>query len=370
MAHVSADKFISCWLGEYNDTASLLEALCRRPIPWLGADGEEKDIIISSRVRLARNLKGFKYRSRAKPKSFVNILKTVLEAVGQVSEFLGYVSLNLNNCSKDEKNFLVERRLVSTDFAQDDIPRSVVIAPGENLSLMINEEDHIRIQSMAPSLNLDDAWEVIRTVDNKLSAILDYAFSEQFGYLTACPTNVGTGLRASIFVHLPALTISGKTKQIFKDMGPSEVAIRGFYGEGSTVQGDIYQISNQLTLGRVEKNIIKRMKLVAKKLVELEREERVNASVEQRFRFEDRVARARAIVKAAKLMQSAELLKLLSDLRLGVNLGLVPQVDDRLFNSMIITTQPAHLQKIFQKRMNSDERDRVRADYVRSRLPI
>ncbi|MBN2000273.1 protein arginine kinase [candidate division KSB1 bacterium] len=361
---------MSCWLGDYNDTSSLLDAMCRQSIPWLEGEGKENDIIISSRIRLARNLKGFKYRSQATPKSFVSILKTVLDAVGQVSEFYGYVSLNLNTCTKSEKNFLLERRLISPGFAADTIPRGVVIAPGEKVSLMINEEDHIRIQSMAPSLNLNNAWEVIRTIDNKLSGILDYSFSEQFGYLTACPTNVGTGLRASVFVHLPALTIAGKIKQIFEEMGPSEVAIRGFYGEGSRVQGDIYQVSNQLTLGRVEKNIIKRMHLVAQNLVEKEREERENASVEHRAQIEDRVVRARAIVKAAKLIQSTELLQLLSDLRLGSSLELIDPVDYRLFNFLIITTQPAHLQQIFRKQMNSTERDRIRADYVRSQLPI
>lgn len=368
MIAVSKNKITDCWLGDHKDISSLMDVLADRPVFWLSGAGEESDIIISSRVRLARNLNNYLFKELESPENLVSILKTITDAIGQMSSFSGYVSLNMNSLSPLEKNLLVERRLVSPNFAEEKRPCCIVIGPEEKISIMINEEDHLRIQAMQPALNLKEAWRHICEIDTELSEHLNFAFSEQFGYLTACPTNVGTGLRASVFIHLPALTATGKIHNIIKEIGSSEITLRGFYGEGTRTLGDIHQVSNQLTLGRVEHKIIDRMHNVAAELAQREREERHKLLQEQPFQIMDRIVRARAILMVARLMDSKEMLQLVSDVRYGAMLGLIEPQEYALFNELLVYAQPAHLQKIHRKTMSSDERDIVRADYVRNKI--
>ncbi len=358
------------WLGAFEDEHDIIDALARRPILWLNAEGEYEDIIISSRVRLARNLKEFLFSAKADREDLLSVLETVDHALAGMTQNAGFVSLRMDNLSDLEKTLLLERRLISPNFARSKNPAGLVIWRDECTSLMINEEDHIRIQAMQSALGLREAWELAFEIDNELGEHLNYAFSEQFGYLTACPTNVGTGLRASIFVHLPALNAAKKIDQVFRELGPREISFRGFYGEGTRVMGDIYQISNQLTLGRVEKRIIDRMILVAKRITELEREARVKLLKKNRIKIEDRVFRAVAVLQAAKLLESKELLQLLSDLRLGTSLEIIQAIDYSVLNELIVITQPAHLQKIFNKTMDANERDEARANFVRQRLSL
>jgi protein arginine kinase len=363
-----ANGALSCWLGKHADEHSVLDALALHPIFWLNGQGDQGEIIISSRVRLARNLSKYFFRSRIESAELFSVLESVSLAARRVPELKGLVSLNMDKLSAFEKALLMERRLISPNFARSDRPGNVIIGPGELASMMINEEDHLRIQVMQPALGLHQAWEVISTIDDHLSKHVDYAFSEQFGYLTACPTNAGTGLRASIFVHLPALVATGKIPNILKNLGPSEVAFRGFYGEGTRMLGDIYQVSNQLTLGRAEERIIERMYNVTLELTELEQRERKKLLRKDPILIQDRVARAIAIMQAAKMLESKELLQLLSDLRLGSSLGVIEPIDHVLFNELVVTTQPAHLQKMLQREMDIRERDVARAEYVKQRL--
>ena len=358
------------WLGECKDESATIDVLAQMPIFWLSAKGEQNDIIISSRVRLARNLTKYYFRSRIEKKELSRILESVELAARAVPELQGLVSLNTDKLSAFEKALLMERRLISPNFARDNGPSKVLIGPGELVSLMINEEDHVRIQVMQPALGLHAAWQVISSIDDELSKNIDYAFSDQYGYLTACPTNVGTGLRASIFVHLPALVTTGQIQNILQNMGSSEIAFRGFYGEGTRMLGDIYQVSNQLTLGRLEERIIERMYFVALELTELERAERLKLLEKDPIMVEDRVFRAVAILQAAKMLESKELLQLLSDLRLGSSLGIIEPIDYALLNELVVSTQSAHLQKLLHKEMNSRERDIARAEYTKQRLPI
>jgi protein arginine kinase len=363
-------KAICCWRGEFEDVHALLRDMACSPVPWLNGEGEENDIIISSRVRLARNLKDFSFERIENKENLLSILKTVTDAIRQVSKLDGFVSLKMHTLSITERSMLMERRHISPNFIRNDRPRGAVIGPDEEVSLMINEEDHIRIQTMQPALGLFKAWKSAQSVDNELSQHLDYSFSDQFGYLTACPTNVGTGLRASIFIHLPALYMAGKIQSALNDISGSEVAIRGFYGEGSGMLGDIYQISNQLTLGRVEQKIIDRMQLVAEQICDMERRERKALLRKRRLRIEDRINRARAIVQIARLMESRELLQLLSDIRLGLSLGLIERIQYPSLNKLIVMTQPAHLQMINGNEMNSEQRDEARANYVKEELSL
>ncbi len=358
------------WLGDCRDESSIIDALARMPIFWLSAKGEQNDIIISSRVRLARNLSKYYFKSRIEEKDLSSILESVELAARAVPQLQELVSLNMDKLSAFEKALLMERRLISPNFARDHGPSRALIGPGELVSLMVNEEDHLRIQVMQPALGLHSAWEVINTVDDQLSKNLDYAFSNQYGYLTACPTNVGTGLRASIFVHLPALVATGQIQNILQNLGSSEIAFRGFYGEGTRMLGDIYQVSNQLTLGRLEERIIERMYFVALELTELERAERLKLLERDSIMVEDRVFRAIAILQAARMLESKELLQLLSDLRLGSSLGIIEPIDYALLNELVVTTQSAHLQKLLHKEMNSRERDIARAEYTKQRLPF
>jgi protein arginine kinase len=362
------NRFTDCWLGDFQDTGSLMDALIARPIFWLSADGEDNDIIISSRVRLARNLNNYLFKELESSDNLVSILKTIIDAIAQVSSFYSFVSLNINSLSTLEKSLLIERRLVSPNFTEDKRPCCVIIGPEELLSLMINEEDHLRIQAMQPALGLKEAWRQICKFDTELSEHLDYAFSEQFGYLTACPTNVGTGLRASLFIHLPALTATGKIQNVIRDLGSEEVTIRGFYGEGTRMLGDIHQVSNQLTLGRVEQKIIDRMVNIAGELAQRERAERHKLMQDDPLQITDRVMRARAILQVAKLMDSKELLQHLSDLRLGTSLGIIEPIDYSVLNELVVYTQPAHLQKVYNRTMSPRERDMIRTEYVREKI--
>ena len=358
---------LSTWLGDHQDKHALLDALAERPAQWLSGKSECSEIIISSRIRLARNLNNFLFARKLRPADASKLLKTVSSSVERVSRLDGFVSLNLNTLTSIEKAILVERRLISPNFAQKKKPRSLIIGPQEQISLMINEEDHLRIQAMQPALGLREAWKNISAFDAELSEHLDYAFSDELGYLTACPTNVGTGLRASIFIHLPALKDSEKINAVLQELGPNEITIRGFYGEGSRMLGDIYQISNQLTLGRVEGRIIDRMVLVAGRLVELEKAERKRLDL---IKVEDRVLRAIAILQAEKLLETNELLRLLSEVRLGSDLGIIEPISCALLNELIVLSQSAHLQKIMKREMDTRRRDQARAVFVRQKLSL
>jgi len=349
-------------------TAKNLNALTKRLPHWLGNNAPHANIIISTRVRLARNLAGYKFPRTAESGELYEVIREVYSAIAPSRQLGDSIFLDMLRLAKLERKFLVERRLISPPFAAAENPAMLVVGENEYLSVMVNEEDHLRVQSIQPGLNVEEAWQQIAQLDDELGESLDYAFTDQFGYLTACPTNTGTGMRVSLFVHLPALAILEEIEKVMKKLTPAEITVRGFYGEGTEVVGNIFQISNQLTLGRTDDNIVKRMEEVGQKLVSLEDDARERLLEAQPVDLHDKVYRAAGILKYARTLSSLELLNLLSYLRLGSDLGIFKNIDRSFLNELMVTLQPAHIQKAYREMDDDRQRDVQRAHVVREKI--
>jgi len=335
---------------------------------WLRGSGPMSEIVISSRIRLARNIAGFPFMSRATAAQ-----RQALE--GRIRDVIFSVQLpptlyvDLAAAPALDLELLVERHLISKPHAQAQGHRGVAITADETASIMVNEEDHLRMQVYRSGLQLEEAWEQINRIDDLLQSQLDYAFHPRFGYLTACPTNVGTGIRVSVMLHLPALKITGEIEKVFRAAKDLKLAVRGLYGEGTEALGDFYQISNQTTLGRSEEEIISDFRLeIIPKIVDYERHARRMLLNDRTVALDDKVCRALGLLRNARLLTSEETLYLLSHLRMGINLERVKDVKLSTVNELLQLTQPAHLQKLFGRKLEGDVRRAVRADFVRQRL--
>ncbi|NIR50478.1 protein arginine kinase [candidate division KSB1 bacterium] len=337
---------------------------------WLTNEDEYSDIIISSRIRLARNLKGTPFPNRIKTVQARKILHEVRNACSKCPSLGESRFYEIRKLSKWDRKYFVERRLASPQLIESDKPAMLVVGPNEILSIMVNEEDHLRMQSIEAGLGIENAWRTISTVDDEIEEHLVFSYSSKFGYLTACPTNIGTGLRVSIFVHLPALSLQENVNEVINELPTSEIAVRGFYGEGSESVGNIFQISNQLTLGRTEENIVERITRIAMRLTDLEREARDDLLKNDRIKLEDAVYRAVGLLQKAKIMSSLEAMNLISNVRLGYELGLLKNLSRMALHQLMVLVQPAHLQKLFEKELHSQERDVVRAKFIRQYLKI
>jgi protein arginine kinase len=335
---------------------------------WLRATGPESDIVISSRVRLARNLAAFPFTNRASAYQKAEIEGLLRDRVAklELDPRLDYV--NVPGLSPLDRQFLVERQLISRELASAEGPRGVAVGPKETVSLMINEEDHLRLQVMRSGFALDEAWSDIDRVDDMLEQRVSYAFSEEFGYLTACPTNVGTGMRSSVMLHLPALVWTKQIEKVFRALQKINLAVRGLYGEGSRASGDFYQISNQVTLGKSETGILAEIREVIPQIITYERQARTALLRESRQALQDRVSRAFGTLCSATMMTAEETMDLLSSVRLGVNLSLLDDITIATVNELFIHTQPAHLQKLMGALLDGEERNAARARYLRTRL--
>ncbi|OHB80401.1 MAG: protein arginine kinase, partial [Planctomycetes bacterium RBG_16_64_10] len=267
-----------------------------------------------------------------------------------------------------DRQFLVERQLISREHAESDGARAVAIRQGEQVSVMINEEDHLRIQVLHSGLDLGGAWEQINALDDMIEGRATYAFHERLGYLTACPTNVGTGLRVSVMLHLPALVITRQIEKVFRSLQKISLAVRGLYGEGSQAMGDFYQISNQVTLGRNEEKLIGDVADVVPVMIEYERNAREFLIRKSQQTLHDRVCRAYGILRTAQTISSEETMHLLSSVRMGINLGLIQDVEIPTVNKLFIHTQPAHLQKLRGTVLDTEHRNIERAAYLRRLL--
>ncbi|MCG3121455.1 MAG: Protein-arginine kinase [bacterium] len=349
-------------------TVRNLNTLVKRMPRWLENEAPKANIVISTRVRLARNLEGHAFPNAAEKEELYAVIREVYDALASSPQLAGPMFLDMLRLGKLERKFLVERRLISPPYAESDNPAMLVVGEDECLSVMVNEEDHLRLQSIQPGLNVEEAWRLMALLDDDLGEHLDYAFTDQFGYLTACPTNTGTGMRVSLFVHLPALALLEELEKIFKKLAPSEITVRGFYGEGTEVVGNVFQISNQLTLGRTDDSIVKRMEEVGEKLVSLEDEARERVLDEQVVQIYDKVYRAIGIMKYARVLTSLELLNLLSYLRLGFDLGIFKNTDRSFLNELMVTLQPAHIQKKYRDMEDELPRDVHRAHIVREKI--
>lgn len=345
-----------------------LNDLKLEPGEWLSGTGPESDIVISSRVRLARNVAGRPFLSRASAaersdtEAFLrdSILQTKLRAD------IHYFSLPTMNTT--DRQFLVERHLISREHAFGKGPRGVALGGQEVVSVMVNEEDHLRIQALRSGFQLQETWRTIDAVDDQLEGAVDYAFSSQFGYLTVCPTNVGTGMRASVMMHLPALVMTRQIEKLFHAVTKINLAVRGLYGEGTHASGDFYQISNQTSLGKTELEIIRTIESVIPQIIKYERTVRETLVETKREILEDKIWRAYGMLSTARTITSEETMDLLSAVRMGVNLGIISDIAIGTVNELFILTQPAHLQKLERAELNSPERDITRAAYIRKRL--
>ena len=341
------------------------ESLSKSSGEWLKGCGIESDIVISSRIRLARNLAGFPFPNRAsnfQKAEIENLLKDRIQTLEFEQKF-EYVSLTALNTL--DRQFLVERQLISRELAANDGPRGVALGNLESLSLMVNEEDHLRIQCMHSGLDLKGAWEQINTVDEQIEKVVPYAFHPRWGYLTACPTNVGTGIRVSVMLHLPALVMTRQIEKVFRSLHKIQLAVRGLYGEGSQAMGDFYQISNQTTLGKNEEELIEQVGDVVPVLIDYERRAREFLIRESQQNVHDQVSRAFGILRTAQTISAEETMQLLSRVRMGVLLGLIGDVKISDINVLLVRTQPAHLQKLRGEELDTADRNIERARYLR-----
>jgi protein arginine kinase len=335
---------------------------------WLRGDGPESDIVISSRVRLARNLADYPFMNRATPQDRLNIEKMLHDRIFEVVSQNDILYFDMEGLEKVDRQLLVERHLVSREHAEGQGARAVVIDTREKYSLMINEEDHLRMQVMQSGLNLQNVWEQINRLDDLIEEKVTYAFHDRLGYLTACPTNVGTGLRVSVMLHLPALVITRQIEKVFRSLQKISLAVRGLYGEGSQAMGDFYQISNQITLGRSETDLIQQVGDIVPVIIDYERQAREFLIKESHENLHDRVSRAFGILRTAQTISSEETMHLLSSVRMGVNLGLIRDVGIPAVNELFLRTQPAHLQKLTGGELDSTDRNIERARYLRRYL--
>ena len=345
-----------------------LESLTRTSGEWLRGTGPESDIVVSSRVRLARNLAKYPFTSRvddAMRSEIEDLLREKIENV-QLAKRLSYVSVN--SLQTLDRQFLVERQLISRELSDSHGSRGVGISDEENVSVMINEEDHLRIQVLHSGFALDACWNEINGIDDLLEDEITYAFSDKLGYLTACPTNVGTGIRVSVMLHLPGLVLSKEIQKVFQALQKISLAVRGLYGEGSQSMGDFYQISNQITLGKSEEQLIDELKEVVPRIVGYERRVRDELIKTNRESLHDQISRAYGILQNAQTISSEETMHLLSSVRMGINLGLIDDLEIPAVNELFIHTQPAHLQKLRNEQLQSSERNVARATFLRQRL--
>ena len=335
---------------------------------WLRGEGPMSEIVVSSRARLARNLADFKFVSRLGASIRSGAEETIRAAITSsgVAPEGNYVELN--EITPLERRLLVERHLMSKEHESGEGPRGVAIGQGERTSIMVLEEDHLRIQAMLSGFRLEEAWGLADGIDDSLEKDLDYAFSPEFGYLTACPTNVGTGLRVSVMLHLPALVMTKAIEKVFHAMNKIGLAVRGLYGENTEASGHFYQISNQVTLGKSESDIVETVVKVIPQVVRYERTERETLLKEERQTVEDRVWRAYGMLKHARVLSSEEAMTLLSILRMGLHMQLIDVVDLAELNALFIKLQPAHIQVITGRELDARERDVARAGLVRKAL--
>lgn len=345
-----------------------LDDLARRNGEWLKGSGPESDIVISSRIRLARNLADFPFIRRCNEQDRSTIERQLRDHLSHASEFADASFVDVHQLSTLDRQFLVERQLISRELSEGDGSRGVLIDANEKFSVMVNEEDHLRIQVINSGLDLQSAWERITRIDDLIEQRVTYAFNERLGYLTACPTNVGTGMRVSVMVHMPALVLTRQIEKVFRGLQKISLAVRGLYGEGSQATGDFYQISNQITLGRREDELIAQVAEVVPVMIDYERKAREFLLKEGQKDLHDRVSRAYGILCTAQTISSEETMMLLSSVRMGVNLGLIEDIEIPTINQLFLHTQPAHLQKIRGLELDTADRNIERALYLQRHL--
>lgn len=336
-------------------------------VSWLQATGPENDVVISSRLRLARNLANFPFFAKLKPEQRKELIREVQEAV-HGSNFLKKANfVHTADLGEIDRQFLMERHLVSYELIQEEGESAVAVTPDEMVSLMVIEEDHLRLQVFQSGLNLVEAWRIADEIDSELEKHLSYAFDATLGYLTACPTNVGTGIRASCMLHLPSLVLTKQVQKVLQALSKLNLAVRGLYGEGTQALGNFFQFSNQITLGQPETEIIDNLEGVIKQVITHEREAREYLKKKKKNKMEDQIWRALGTLKAARMISSQEAVQLLSLVQAGIDVGILEgQVTHRDLNQLFLMIQPGHLQKLNGGELSAAERDTRRAERIRN----
>jgi len=345
-----------------------LDDLINHNSEWLRGTGANSNIVLSSRIRLARNLPNIPFPHWAKKEHEQEVLEKAKKAIGSLSQLKDSLFIQLTELESIDKQFLVERHLMSREHAMRSNGKAVCLTQNEVISIMINEEDHLRIQVMKSGFDLDDVWQITNKLDEDLSKIVPFAFSKEWGYLTACPTNTGTGIRGSVMLHLPALVMTRQINRVLDAIAKLSFTTRGLYGEGTQASGNLFQISNQVSLGHTEEEIIGNIKGVIKQIIDQEETARKNLLSQHKNMLEDRIWRSYGSLKNARILSSQETVELLSMVRLGQDIGIIKELEKSLINELFILTQPAHLQKIENKKLSPQERDTKRADLVRERI--
>ena len=325
-------------------------------------------IVLSTRIRLARNLVDHPFPGWAKEAQRKEILTFLQETFAKIPEMKGWQSFPIHQLTELEKQIFVERHLISRELSTAAPGSALVMSPDQNCSIMINEEDHLRIQVIRKDLDLESIWNFINHIDDALEKYIDYAFSADFGYLTACPTNVGTGMRASVMMHLPGLMMSNHMEKVIRAVKQLGIAVRGIFGEGSDASGNIFQVSNQQTLGKSEMNIIVHLNAVLEHVMEQEVNARSKILETNASMLLDKIGRAYGILRHAHLLNSAEALNHLSLMRLAVDLKILPEESRKMIDQFLIEMQPGHIQVLARKPLTGEKRDYVRAALLREQF--
>lgn len=331
---------------------------------WYLTNGPESDIVISTRIRFARNIKDINFVNKCTDEELENVLNIAKEKI--TSKELKFY--RLNDMDDITRLSLVEKHCISPDILRKGIDRTaILINDSENISVMINEEDHFRIQVISSGLQLEETLKLAYKCDEDISKKIKYAYSEKYGYLTSCPTNVGTGMRASVMLHLPGLTMTRRIGKVLDVMNKIGINVRGIYGEGTDSQGNMYQISNKVSLGLTCEEIVQNLNTIVEKIIVQERSAR-KYLFEKGIDFEDRLCRAYGVLANARKMSSKECNKLVSDVKLGIDLGIIKNVTPEKINKLNIYTKPASLQKYLGEVLTEDERDIKRCEVIKNIL--
>jgi len=342
--------------------------MAKKPATWLSGEGDEALVVLSSRVRLARNVAGCSFPTTADSETRKRIIGYFDSTIAK-SELLSSGKLfTATDLSELDRDFLVERHLISPVFLDGDASKALLIGESERLSIMVNEEDHLRVQSLSAGLDPQGAFELAMKYETEIGRFVEYDYDRDFGFLTACPTNAGTGMRASVLIHLPGLVLTREIDKVISQITRSGLVVRGFYGEGSDVLGNLFQISNQNTLGVTEQDIINHISRISRDIIEQEASARQRLVDEAQDMIEDKIWRAFGILKHARVLTSDEVMNLLSAVRLGHAMKMIDFLDLALINEMLLLSQPAHLQKYYGHQMDPAKRDFVRAQMVREKL--
>ncbi len=348
--------------------STLFDNMAKHPAAWLSGKGEEALVVLSTRVRLARNVAGCHYPPSADSEMRRRIVHYVDSSVTR-SKILGNgIYCNASDISNLDRDFLVERHLISPMFLTGDMIKSFWIGGEERVSIMVNEEDHLRIQALSAGFDPQGAFELATSYENELGRFLEYDFDRDFGYLTACPTNAGTGMRASVLIHLPGLVLTREIDKLISRITRAGLIVRGFYGEGSDVLGNLFQVSNQNTLGVSEADILQLIKSVTAEIIEVEAQARQRLLDEAADMIEDKIWRAFGILKHARMLTADEVMNLLSAVRLGHAMKIIDFLTTPLINDLLLLSQPAHLQKYYGQELDDTRRDFVRAQLLREKL--